>query len=251
MPGDFSIQRLLYMTILVIFMFQASLVEAYLGENGYVNVDRPVNNLDILRGDVFVVFIAPRTENLSAKCQPLNRGGSFDLSISTNYVSTYLGVVSVVGVQLNTHGTYKLTIRLSNSKPWNYTLGVYTRNVRFYEEYWGKNLLTQGTFIERARFFRHPGNWTIIITLKSHSQTGHSLIPSLILPTPVNMALLLAIWILIIYVNSFAFIDTYFKSKKESVSNARWVMVGVMMLISVYLAYQIYLFATSTALGGG
>ena len=250
MPGGFSLQRFFHMVILVTFILHASLAEAYIGENEYMNVDRPVNNLDILGSDVFAVFITSRMENLSAECQPLNRGGSFDLSISTNYI-TRSGVVSVVTVQLNTYGTYKLTIRLSSSKPWNYTLGVYTRNIRFYEEYWGRNLLIRGTFIERAHFSRHPGNWTIIITLKSHSQTGHSLIPSLILPTPVNMALLLAIWILIIYVNSFAFIDTYFKSKRESVSNARWVMVGVMMLISVYLAYQIYLFAASTALEGG
>jgi len=250
MPGGFSLQRFFHMVILVTFILHASLAKAYIGENEYMNVDNPVNNLDILERDVFAVFITSRMENLSAECQPLNRGGSFDLSISTNYI-TRSGVISVVTVQLNTYGTYKLTIRLSSSKPWNYTLGVYTRNIRFYEEYWGRNLLIRGTFIEHAHFSRHPGNWTIIITLKSHNPTSRSLIPSITLPTPVNMALLLATWILIFYINSFAFIDTYFKSRKESVSNVRWVMVGIVMLISIYLAYQIYLFVTSAALEGG
>ncbi|RLI11972.1 hypothetical protein DRO35_04120 [Candidatus Bathyarchaeota archaeon] len=249
MPKDFSSQRLFSMMMLLIFMIQASLAEAYTGENGYVNVDRPVNDLDILRDDVFVVFITPRTENLSANCQPLNSGGSFDLSISTNYISTYLGVVSAVAVQPNTHGTYKITIRLNNSEPWNYTLGVYTRDIGFYEEYWGRNLSVRGTFIEHSCFSRYPGNWTIIIILKSHNPSGSSFFPSITLPTPFNMALLLAVWILIIYVNSFAFIDTYFK--KEMVSNARWIIVGIMMLISIYLAYQIFLSAASTALEGG
>jgi len=92
-----------------------------------------------------------------------------------------------------------------------------------------------------------PKNWTIIVILEIHS-----LSPSfsyITLPTPVNFAILVAAVGLIGYVDSFIIIDTYFKSKKEIISYGRWIIVGVALLISAYLAYQMYNFTTFTLSG--
>ena len=40
------------------------------------------------------------------------------------------------------------------------------------------------------------------------------------------------------------FLDTYFRSKREKVSYGRWAIIGLMMLISIYLAYHVYVFLT-------
>lgn len=252
MPNPLSSRNLLLFTILSIFISQVFPIAVCASKGNYLNIDRPLGKIDVLERDVFAVFLSPRIENLSARCQPLNRGGLFDLSISTRYVDLFLGEVSVVGVQLNGPGIYNLTISFASNESWKYTLGVFTRNLKFYEEYWGQGIITRGSFVERASFTRHSGNWTIIIPLESHSLArSFSYFPYITLPTPVNMALLLAAWILIAYVNSFVFLDTYFKSKKEIVSYTRWIMVGVMILISVYFAYQIYRFTTFTLSEGG
>jgi len=56
----------------------------------------------------------------------------------------------------------------------------------------------------------------------------------------------LAFWLLMFYVNSFAFVDTYIRSKREKVSYGRWTIIGlIIMLISIYLAYQVYVFYLS------
>lgn len=252
MPSHLSLRNFLLFAALLVFISQVFPIGVCTSKDNSLNIDRPVSKVDVLERDVFVVFLSPKIENLSARCQPLRRGGLFDLSISTRYVDFYLGEVSVVGVQLNEPGTYNLTISFASNESWKYTLGVYTRSLKFYEEHWGQGIVTRGSFVERASFMRHSGNWTIIIPLESHRFANSlSYFPNITFPTPVNMALLLATWILIVYVNSFVFLDTYFKSKKEIVSYTRWIMMGIMMLISVYLAYQIYNFTAFTLSEGG
>ncbi len=209
-----------------------------------LNVDYPFCKLDVLQGDIFTIFFGSNVKNLSANCRSLSQDGSFYLSISTVYEEPYLGKVSVVGVQLNKPGTYNLTIYLSADDPWNYTLGVYTRHFGFYESYWGRGISLREYFVKHAFFSRHPGKWMIIIPLESHVSISPSRFPRLILPTSVNLILLLAIWLLMFYVNSFACLDTYFRSKREKVSYGRWIIIGLMMLISIYLAYQAYVFLT-------
>ena len=209
-----------------------------------LNADYPFRKVDVLQGDIFTIFFGSNVKNLSANCQSLTQNGSFYLSISTAYEEPHLGKVIVVGVQLKKPRTYNLTIYLNADDPRNYTLGVYTRHLGFYESYWGRGISLREYFVKHAFFSRHTGKWMIIIPLESHVSISPSRFPRLILPTSVNLILLLAIWLLMFYVNSFAFLDTYFRSKREKVSYGRWIIIGLMMLISIYLAYQVYVFLT-------
>ena len=170
-----------------------------------LNADYPFRKVDVLQGDIFTIFFGSNVKNLSANCQSLTQNSSFYLSISTAYEEPHLG---------------------------------------FYESYWGRGISLREYFVKHAFFSRHTGKWMIIIPLESHGSISPSRFPRLILPTSVNLILLLAIWLLMFYVNSFAFLDTYFRSKREKVSYGRWIIIGLMMLISIYLAYQVYVFLT-------
>jgi len=242
MPNGLSLRNCLLVAALLIFIFQVFPIEICTSGNYDLNVERQKTVL--VEKDVFAVYLRYKIENLSVRCQPLHRGGMFDLSISTKYVDPYLGEVSAVWVQPGERGIYNLTINFMSNESWEYVLGVYTRNFNFYEEYYGKRIHIRGFYIElQPPLTRHPGNWTINVLLEAYS-----LSPSLsyiTLPTPVNTALLVASWGLIAYINSFILIDTYFKSKKEIIPNTRWIMVGLVLLISVYAAYQIYNFTVS------
>ena len=239
MPRCLSLRNFLFFTVLLIIISQVFPVEIYASEDNRLNVER--QKIDLVERDVFAIYLSAHVENLTAQCQPLNRGGTFDLSISTRYLDLSLGEVSAVWIRLGEQGIYNFTVSFMSNRSWEYRLGVYTRNINFYKKYYGERILISDSFIElQAPLTRHPGNWTINIILESHS-----LSPSfsyITLPTPVNTALLVATFGLIAYVDSFLLVDTYFKSKKEIISNTRWVLVGLALLISLYIAYQVYNF---------
>jgi len=205
----------------------------------------------MLEQDVFAIYISPPVNNLSARCYPLRRNGAFDLTMSTKYLDPYLrfsGEVSVVWIRPTRPGSYNLTVIFSSNKSWEYLLGVFTRNLDFYKEYYGKRIEIQNIFIElQPRLTRHPGNWTITVLLEIHDSS--STFSPITLPTPFNFTMLVAAIGLIAYIDSFVIIDTYFKSKREIISNGRWIMVGIVLLISAYIAYQMYNFTAFTLSG--
>lgn len=218
---------------------------------GEINVER--YRLDLLEKDVLTIYLSPPAKNLSVRCVPLGRTGSFDLSISTKYMDPYIRLrreVSAVWVQPIESGIYNLTVSFVSNETWEYILGVYSRDFDFYRDYYGRRIKINNFFIElQAPLSRHSGNWTINIIMKTHS-----LSPSfshITLPTPVNSAVLVAAVGFIAYVNSFIVLDTYFKSRKEIISYYRWAIVVIVLLISAYAAYQLYNFMTFTLSGGG
>ncbi|RJS88576.1 hypothetical protein CW705_08640 [Candidatus Bathyarchaeota archaeon] len=244
-----SVRKYLIFAVLLVLIFQSLSVGMSLSQEKKINAER--QKIDMIEKDVFAIYISPPVNNLSVRCEPLRRSGAFDLTMSTKYLDPYLRLrreVSAVWVQPNGPGIYNLTVNFSSNKSWEYLVGVFTRNFDFYREYYGKRISIQNFFMEiQPVLTRHPGNWTIIVTLEIHS-----LSPSfsyITLPTPVNFAILVAAVGLIAYVDSFIIIDTYFKSKKEIISYGRWIIVGVALLISAYLAYQMYNFTTFTLSG--
>jgi len=239
MSSGLSVRNCLLFATLLIFISQVFPIEVCTSKNDYLNIDRHTVNL--VEKDIFIVYLRSNIENLSAQCRSLHRGGALDLRVSTKYVDPYLGEVSVVGVQPGEPGIYNLTVNFMSNESWEYTFGVYTRNFNFYKEYYGKRVPIRGFYVElQPSLTRYPGNWTINVVLEIHGVS--SSLSYITLPTPVNTALLVAIWGLIAYIDSFILIDTYFKSKKEIISNTRWILVGLALLISVYAAYQMYNF---------
>jgi len=243
-----SLKKCLLLTMLLISLSLVFPMGIGISKNASLNVER--QKADLLEKDVFAVYISPKIENLSARCQPIRGGSTFDLSISTKYTDSYLGEVSAVWIQPGEPGIYNLTVNFISNDSWEYALGAYTRNFDFYKDFYGKRIIIRGFFVQlQPSLTRHPGNWTINVILEVHSLSP-SFFYYITLPTPFNAALLIAALGLIVYVNSFILIDTYFKSKKEIIPNTRWILVGLMLLISAYAAYQVYNFTVLIIPGG-
>jgi len=243
-----SLRKYLMLAVLFMFLFQVLHIGISASQERRLNTER--QKLDLIEKDVLAIYISPKIENLSVRCQPLRHSGAFDLSISTNYLDLYLGEVSAIWVQPSEPGIYNLTVTFVSNESWEYRLGVYSRNFDFYKEYYGRRISIRNFFIElQPALTRHPGNWTINVILEIHG-----LSPSfsrITLPTPVNSAMLIGIVSLIAYIDSFVFLDTYFKSKREIVSYSRWIIVGIVILVSIFAAYQMYNFIVFTLSEGG
>lgn len=219
------------LTIFLIVTFLASPRGTHASELENLNVDR--YNLDVLEGDVLTVYVYPVVRNVTFNSE---RSGIV-LTISTNYTAQ-LRENTAIWVRPESQGTFNLTISFRSDKAFDYTVGVYSRNADFY----GKNVKFSGDFGTFFTFTRPPGNWTINVLLSSYSPSRS--IFHIELPTPVNAALFLATTGFIAYLNAFLMSDTYFKNKKESVSNKRWILVGIVIVISGFAIYQLYSYTT-------
>ncbi len=207
--------------------------------------------VDVVEDDVLAVYINPVLESVSVECGPLGRGGPFDLEISTDDTDSLFGRKTGIWVRLQSEGTYNLTISFYSNETWDHTIGVYSRNLEFYRDLYGKNVRITGYFVEPplGTPSTYPsGNWTINITIDTHSISPS--IFSVELPTPVNSVLLVTAAGLIVYFNVFLLLDTYFKNRKEIVSNRRWLLTGIVFVISAFAIYQLYTFTTFTLSGG-
>ncbi|MDH5794470.1 MAG: hypothetical protein OEZ24_00030 [Candidatus Bathyarchaeota archaeon] len=212
-----------------------------------------INNheLDLVEKDVLAVYIKPILESVSVGCEPLGQAGPFNVEIQTDHTDNLFGTKTGIWVRFESEGRYNLTINFQSNETWDYTIGVYTQNFDFYEDYYGKNVKTYGYFLELPQgtpSTRPPGNSTIIITVDIHGFS--SSIFSIELPTPVNSVLLVTAAGFIVYFNVFLLLDTYFKNKKEMVSNRRWFLSGIVFIISALAIYQLYTFTTFTLSGG-
>ncbi len=209
------------------------------------------HELDLVEKDVLAVYIKPVLEGVSVECEPLDQAGPFNVEIQTDHTDNLFGTKTGIWVRFESEGRYNLTVNFLSNETWDYTVGVYTQNFDFYEDYYGKNLKTYGYFLELPQgtpSTRPPGNSTIVITVDIHGFS--SSIFSIELPTPVNSVLLVTAAGFIVYFNVFLLLDTYFKNKKEMVSNRRWFLSGIVFIISALAIYQLYTFTTFTLSGG-
>jgi len=204
---------------------------------------------DVVENEWFLFYVKPNLHAVSAQCEPLDLGNPFSLSIHTDYTDELFGEVTAVGMMPESRGKYNLTVTLESNVTWDYVIGVYSRNLDFYSEYYGKNVKVYGYFVElRGPYTRLSGNWTVSVILNSHGRS--SSLFSIELPTPVNSILFVTAAGLIVYCNVFLLLDTYFKNKKETVSSRRWILFGIVIIVSAVAIYQLYNFTTFTLAGG-
>jgi hypothetical protein len=214
--------------------------DSYALDSNIRGVDR--YDFDIIEDDQFSLYIKPIVEFVLIDLKPLD-AGEISYALRMNYTDPLFGEATTLIVLPESVGKFNITITFYSDKTWDYTLGIYPRNIDFYYSLYGDNLETNGYFvILQAPFTRPFGNWSINIILTSQYRSPPVIFIEL--PTPVNLSLLITAAAGIIYCNIFALLDTYFKNKKEIVSNKRWIVVAVIILISVFVIYQLYNFTT-------
>lgn len=227
--------------IIVLTLFIGGMLNCSMAEEAVVNFDF---NVEVLAGDTLAVFIWPPVENLSVDCNPLKSSG-FRVLFSSREVQ-YGGrqEISVVYMQPRTEGVYNVILSFSSNVKWNGTLGVYTGTVEFYKRVGSVDFTSQGYLITLHTIGMKPvdnqtSSYKINITLKAYSSTSSN--PFFFkFPTPVNMALFILVILAAVYINAFFILDSFFKSRTEGISKVRWVLVGLLILASIYILYQIY-----------
>ncbi|MEM2151521.1 MAG: hypothetical protein QXN40_02485 [Candidatus Bathyarchaeia archaeon] len=225
---------------IIFFYSAASPIIAYADENP-PTFETDLNAI-VQVGDWLVIFILPPVDNLWVKCNA-SRSSDFRVSFSPKEIQ-YGREVSVVYAQLESEGVYNLLISFSSNNAWNGTIGVYASDRDFYGKNKPASITSQGYFIELYAIKMTPNdnktaNYRINIVLVAQ-KVGSSSIFNIKFPTPVNALFFALISAFIAYINIFFVLDSYFKSKREGVSKFRWMLVGVSILASLYVLYQVY-----------
>jgi hypothetical protein len=231
-------KRYIIYSILLSFVFLAPINGAFSVED--VSVDRYL--LDIMEFDQLWIFINPVLDYVSIDCKPIDHG-DVSYAVRMNYTDQFFGETTAFVIQPESRGKYNITINFQGNFKWDYRIGVSAQNFDFYLEFYGQNIQTEGSFaMLYGPYTRLSGNWTINILLNSRSRS--QTVFTFVLPSPANLILLFSSAGFIIYINAFLILNTYFKSKKEIVSNKRWLVIVIIVLISAFVIYQLYTFTT-------
>jgi len=208
-----------------------------------ISLHAPMNaDLEMLSGDILTLYISPPVENLSAVCQT---NKPFRMYLAANENSR-----SIVQVQPRSPGSYNITVAFQSPVAWGFSIGVLTADPRPYA---GLNNVTStqnGYFIEFLSGFnlsKEINKFSILVNAYAKGAEGGLF--NLELPKSINAVFFVATFAIISYSNAFFIISTYFKDKAEGVSRRRWIGLGILVLVSAFVIYQIYIFTTFT-LGG-
>jgi len=199
-------------------------------------------DLEMLSGDILIIYISPPVENLSAVC---HTNKMFRMYLAVNESSH-----SIVQVQPRSPGSYNITVAFQSPVAWGFSVGVLTINPGLYVGFSNATYTQNGYFIEFLSGFnlsKEISEFSILVNAYAKGSGGGLF--NFELPKSINAILFVAAFALISYSNAFFIISTYFKDKAEGVSRRRWIGLCILVLVSAFAIYQIYIF-TTFALGG-
>jgi len=201
---------------------------------------------NFLVNDTLAIYIEPPVESISVDCDSL-KSNSFRVAFFSNETQ-YGKSLSLVYMMPRYEGEYVLLVSFSSSRGWNGTIGVYTSDSDFYRGVGSVTYTSQGYFVRLHTIRVSPkdnvtSDYKIKVVLQVYNISS-SLISIFNFPTPVNMGLFIAIGIAVVYFDAFFFIDLYFKSKREGVTRARWALAGLLILVSFFILYQVYIWVS-------
>lgn len=221
---------------LIIFLILAINVNVFLAQTATEQSDIGNHSIDtalkMLQNDMLALYIRPNVENLSVESE--------SKSLWVTIVVSKQGS-SIIYMRPRSAGMYKLTVTFQVNSTWGYRLGIYTNNINWFG-YGPRGNITMGTygyFIEVSnQNFSSPGNYAINILVDSYEKETSGF--SLRLPESVNAVFFVTLVGFIIYFNIFFIFDTYFKNKREGVTRNRWLLCGLLIIVSVYIIYELY-----------
>jgi len=201
---------------------------------------------NFLVNDTLAIYIEPPVESISVDCDSL-KSNSFRVAFFSNETQ-YGKSLSLVYMMPRYEGEYVLLVSFSSSRGWNGTIGVYTSDSDFYRGVGSVTYTSQGYFVRLHTIRVSPkdnvtSDYKIKVVLQVYNISS-SLISIFNFPTPVNMGLFIATGIAVVYFDAFFFIDLYFKNKRESVTRARWALAGLLILVSFFILYQVYMWVS-------
>ncbi len=197
-------------------------------------------DLEMLSGDILTLYISPPVENLSVVSQT---DKPFRMYLAANESSR-----SIVQVQPRSPGLYNITVTFQSPASWGYSIGVLTINPDWYGGFHNVTYTQNGYFIEfkymEKEIPKEINKFNILVNVYAQDAGGGLF--NFELPKSINAVFFVAAFALISYSNAFFIISTYFKDKAEGVSRRRWIGLGILVLVSTFAIYQIYIFTTFT-----
>lgn len=211
--------------------------------NPILAVEFSFPNIEILVNDTLAVIIWPPVANLSVDCVSPN-SNSFRVAFFSREVDSNRRETSIVYMQPRAGGRYDLLISFNSSTTWHGVIGVYTIDSSFYGRVGSPTVTSQGYFVvlkevEMPNENHQSLKYIIKITLQAYNRDSLGIF-SIRFPEPVNMVIFVLIGVAVAYFNVFFVLDSYFRSKSEGVSKIRWIIVGLLIAVSLYILYWLY-----------
>lgn len=191
-------------------------------------------NVDVQAYDALTVLIDPAVEGLTAHCTPLGHSEPFYLYVASNTSET-----SYVQLYTESESDYNITIGFESPTLWQIRVGVLTTKPYAYTGYLSVEQQGSRYFVELAsQVNEEPGSYLVSILTHARGveEKGETDIQ---LPSMFYSTFVVAVALPLLYVNSFAVADSYFKSKVEGVSRTRKLAVGGLIIMSVLFVYWV------------
>jgi len=196
---------------------------------------------EMLSGDVLTLYISPPVGNLSAVC---HTNKPFRMYMAANESSS-----SIVQVQPGSPGSYNITVAFQSPASWGFSIGVLTANPDWYGGFSNVTYTQNGyyfiVFLSGSNLSKEINKFSILVDAYAQGGATGGLF-NFELPKSINAVFFVAAFALISYSNAFFIISTYFKDKAEGVSRRRWIGLGILVLVSAFAIYQVYVFTTFT-----
>lgn len=197
------------------------------------------SGIRILEGDLFIAVLNPPVENIQVYVTT-SGGKGYSYALLTNRslaIPEAIGYSSTVQL-ISRDRTANVTIVFNSKNVTKVIYGVLTNNNTYYRQASIKSyVFAEGTlFIFPPQVSMPPGKSKIsfyIDTVTIRRESGFQIrLPPLVTVIPVLMIILL-----LIYVNAYVIVDTYYLSQKEELSTGRKVGIALMFIISTIVIY--------------
>lgn len=223
----------LFITIICILLaYSPSLAESRIAEYSF-------SGIRILEGDLFIVLLNPPVENIRIYVTTSGgRGYSYALLTNRSFIIPEVTGYSSTFQLISRDKTANVTIVFDSKNSTRVIYGVLTNNNTYYRQVSTKSYtFAEGTlFILYPQITMPPGESKITFNIDTETiRRGGGFriqLPSLSIVIPI-----LIIILLLVYLDAYAIIDSYYLSQKEELSTGRKVGIALLLVISALAIY--------------
>lgn len=200
-------------------------------------------NVEMQAYDGLTVYIEPAVDGLTALCDPLEANRPFALYVASNTsipLSPKPISRSLVQLSPESESYYNITLSFESPRPWQIRIGVVTDDPKAYTGFVAVEPKGSRYFVELVSGVNEaPGSY--VVNIFAHARGIRSSSPfGVQVPSAFNSVFVLLVALSLAYVNIFAVVDAYFRTKSEGISRQRRIGVALMIVGSIILVYWVY-----------
>ncbi|MCS7138647.1 MAG: hypothetical protein NZ873_01145 [Crenarchaeota archaeon] len=224
--------RMLTAIVCVLLAYSPVITESKITEYSF-------SGISILEGDLFIVALNPPVENIQVYVNT-SGGKGYSYALLTN---RSLAIPEVIGYSstlqlISKDQIVNVTIVFSSKNVTRVIYGVLTSNNTYYRQASTKSyFFAEGIlFIFSPQVTMPPGESRITFNINTaiiRREEGFRIqLPPLVTVIPVLAGILL-----IVYLNAYAIIDSYYLSQREELSTGRKIALAILLFLSAVIIY--------------